>query len=750
MDGVCDPKCYNEECHWDGDGAQCAEQCKTDTVNFPDGCIHPVCHNAGDEDSVAWCFQNPDYWHSETFEGAFFYDVPVTHAQFGGGYCAADGDIGCSCQPDWGGGDCGQWHGEPGPGIASAYFQYELGDTCVWGAPFGNYDFNFCAHAHPITTCGSVGRLAGCVEESCGVDFAETMFATTKFKQAENCACDGLCDYKDEEKEEDDDVEEEYVEEHDFDCLAACFTEHPVGDISDCDGVKALGACAEACGGATHTFLTTGEDFQELDHFCQEGDDEEEEGEGGAVDDECADKCMEVNPFTDCASIGSIWDCLEGCGNKAIIEAVTESEEFKKQDKCLCDSICGEDDAEEEEQDGGGQTGGGDDDAEEEEEEEEPMMVSFEASLTVDGIEVPEEGSEAMAVLAKTFEAAIEKTVGSDFRVNVISFGGVPAPGAGADEEDEAEPEKDDHEEEEDDHEEEEHEDDVTESECTSDDDAKELCGKWGDVCINNFCEWSSDEAQKNCQDRGVGCSGEGGQGDTDTGDAGDHDYDDNDEDDHEEDDEDTNEEEDHEEEDHEEEDHEEDDHEEDGQDVAESECTNDDDAKELCGKWGDVCINNYCEWSSDEAQNNCQNEGVGCSGGDMGRRRTEAGKEVVFKVVAQVAAGVEIADMVSGVLTLIETKTGEDGDFADVMAETMAEVIEEYFPDAEVEIDLSAMVVSAVAVDSESVSVVEADTGFQLTDDDDDTFTTGGGGAVAGVGKVAVGLVAVLFAAMI
>jgi len=53
-----------------------------------------------------------------------------------------------------------------------------------------------------------------------------------------------------------------------------------------------------------------------------------------------------------------------------------------------------------------------------------------------------------------------------------------------------------------------------TTSECTTDDDAKELCGKTGDICDEGFCEWSSEEARKACQDadtgEAVGCSGGG------------------------------------------------------------------------------------------------------------------------------------------------------------------------------------------------------------------------------------------------
>jgi len=135
-------------------------------------------------------------------------------------------------------------------------------------------------------------------------------------------------------------------------------------------------------------------------------------------------------------------------------------------------------------------------------------------------------------------------------------------------------------------------------------------------------------------------------------------------------------------------------------------------------------------------------------------RRRTEAeaGKEVVFEVVAQVAADVEIADMVCEVLTVIETKTGEDGDFAELMAETMADVIEEHFPDFEVEIDLSAMVVSSAVPSTARGYRWSRSRRTPASSLQTSTIPSRqrGGGGVAGVGKVVVGLVAVLVAATI
>lgn len=44
--------------------------------------------------------------------------------------------------------------------------------------------------------------------------------------------------------------------------------------------------------------------------------------------------------------------------------------------------------------------------------------------------------------------------------------------------------------------------------ECCSDADALASCGTYGDICDGGWCEWSSEDAQKQCQDHGIGCSG--------------------------------------------------------------------------------------------------------------------------------------------------------------------------------------------------------------------------------------------------
>ncbi|GMH56105.1 hypothetical protein TrRE_jg12135, partial [Triparma retinervis] len=52
--------------------------------------------------------------------------------------------------------------------------------------------------------------------------------------------------------------------------------------------------------------------------------------------------------------------------------------------------------------------------------------------------------------------------------------------------------------------------------ECCTNEDALASCGTSGDICESGWCEWSSDEAQKQCEDNGMGCSGTepfGGEG---------------------------------------------------------------------------------------------------------------------------------------------------------------------------------------------------------------------------------------------
>jgi hypothetical protein len=44
--------------------------------------------------------------------------------------------------------------------------------------------------------------------------------------------------------------------------------------------------------------------------------------------------------------------------------------------------------------------------------------------------------------------------------------------------------------------------------ECCTNEDALASCGTSGDICESGWCEWSSDEAQKQCEDNGMGCSG--------------------------------------------------------------------------------------------------------------------------------------------------------------------------------------------------------------------------------------------------
>ena len=55
-DDVCNVDCYNDACMWDGDAKACYDDCQTDTINFPHGCIHPQCGGADEAGrNKKWC-----------------------------------------------------------------------------------------------------------------------------------------------------------------------------------------------------------------------------------------------------------------------------------------------------------------------------------------------------------------------------------------------------------------------------------------------------------------------------------------------------------------------------------------------------------------------------------------------------------------------------------------------------------------------------------------------------------------------
>jgi len=56
------------------------------------------------------------------------------------------------------------------------------------------------------------------------------------------------------------------------------------------------------------------------------------------------------------------------------------------------------------------------------------------------------------------------------------------------------------------------------ERECCTDADALVSCDIYGDVCIDGWCEWSSESAQDACQSSGDGCSGTGAEEDDEGG----------------------------------------------------------------------------------------------------------------------------------------------------------------------------------------------------------------------------------------
>lgn len=95
---TCVPACYNEACWWHGDGKACALDCKTDTENFPDGCVHPVC-GAVDEQtgqSDLHCAWRPGMFDADT------------HPYPGGGHCVPEvSTTSCTCSPGSTGDDCG-------------------------------------------------------------------------------------------------------------------------------------------------------------------------------------------------------------------------------------------------------------------------------------------------------------------------------------------------------------------------------------------------------------------------------------------------------------------------------------------------------------------------------------------------------------------------------------------------------------------------------------------------------------------